>query len=160
MKGRIAAPSVFAMSLKNSTTIKQVFISYAREDCAMARRLYADLQKAGVKPWLVVQRKIFCTFPEQRCVTQRQVKVMRTLAIEYSETIPAMSNMSTELFEEEARLAMAMKLYEIGRLTSGQAAAVAGVSRVTFLLSCQRFQTWSVIWDHAEFDAERQELSQ
>lgn len=85
---------------------------------------------------------------------------MRTLAIEYSETIPAMSNMSTELFEEEARLAMAMKLYEIGRLTSGQAAAVAGVSQVTFLLSCQRFQTWSVIWDHAEFDAERQELSQ
>ncbi len=30
----------------------QVFICYAREDYAIAERLYHDLQRAGVKPWL------------------------------------------------------------------------------------------------------------
>jgi hypothetical protein len=30
----------------------QVFISYAREDCEIAKRLYNDLKKAGVTPWM------------------------------------------------------------------------------------------------------------
>jgi predicted HTH domain antitoxin len=34
---------------------------------------------------------------------------------------------------EEIRLAAAMKLYELGRLSSGAAAALAGVPRVVFL---------------------------
>ncbi len=31
---------------------KKVFISYAREDLALARRLYTDLKKVGATPWL------------------------------------------------------------------------------------------------------------
>jgi predicted HTH domain antitoxin len=38
-----------------------------------------------------------------------------------------------EEFETEARLLLALKLYETGRLTSGLAARLAGVPRVTFL---------------------------
>ena len=37
-------------------------------------------------------------------------------------------------FEREARLAMAVKLFEMKRLTSGQAALLAGVDRTTFLM--------------------------
>lgn len=85
---------------------------------------------------------------------------MRTLSVAYPETIPAMSNLSLESFEAEARLAMAMKLYELGRLTSGQAALLADIPRVTFLLSCQRFGTCSVAWDATEFMAEAEELHQ
>jgi predicted HTH domain antitoxin len=79
---------------------------------------------------------------------------MRTFAITYSETIPAMGNLSPEVFETEARMAMAIKLYELGRLTSGQAVELAGISRATFLLSCHQFGTASVEWDQAELDAE------
>ena len=79
---------------------------------------------------------------------------MRTIEIEYSETIPAVLNISPEMFEQEARLALAVKLYEIGRLTSGQAARLAGVSRVTFLLDCRRYGAASVEWDQREIDAE------
>lgn len=49
---------------------------------------------------------------------------------------------------------MAVKLYEMGRLTSGQAARLAGVSRVTFLLDCRRYGAASVEWDRPEIDAE------
>ena len=53
---------------------------------------------------------------------------------------------SREQFESEAKMAMAVKLFEIGRLTSGQAASLAGMPRVTFLLNCQRFGATSVEW--------------
>lgn len=84
---------------------------------------------------------------------------MNTLTISYPETIPAIHNLSPETFEEEARLAMAVKLYEIGRVTSGQAAELANIPRVTFLLNCHRFGAWSVDWDQAEIDAEFEEIS-
>jgi predicted HTH domain antitoxin len=38
-----------------------------------------------------------------------------------------------EEFEADARLLLALKLYEIGRLSSGLAAKLAGMPRVTFL---------------------------
>ena len=50
-------------------------------------------------------------------------------------------------------LEQAMKLYELGRLTSGQASSHAGIPRVTFLLSCERYGTPSVTWDRDELDA-------
>jgi len=83
---------------------------------------------------------------------------MRTIAIEYPETIPAALNLSPEAFEQEARFALAVKLYEIGRLTSGQAARLAGVLRVRFLLECHRFGAASVDWDEAEIVAEFADL--
>ena len=44
-----------------------------------------------------------------------------------------------EDFAQEAKLAMAAKLFEMTRLSSGMAAQLIGLDRVTFLAQLQRF---------------------
>lgn len=43
-------------------------------------------------------------------------------------------------FAREVTMLAAVKLYELGRLSSGRAAQLAGISRVEFLLALGRYQ--------------------
>jgi len=79
---------------------------------------------------------------------------MKSLTIDYPESVLSTLDLSPEAFEREARISLAMKLFELGRLTSGQAADVAGIPRVHFLLSCRQFGADSVQWDDDELAAE------
>ena len=45
-------------------------------------------------------------------------------------------------FAQEIRMLAAVKLFEIGRLSSGRAAELAGMSRVEFLLNLKRYQVF------------------
>ena len=83
---------------------------------------------------------------------------MGTINVDYPESLTATLNQSREAFEREARMAMAAKLFELGRLTSGQAAKLAGISRVSFLLECSRFGVPSVYWEQDEIEAEFEDL--
>jgi predicted HTH domain antitoxin len=56
------------------------------------------------------------------------------LQIDYPETLPDALQKSRQQFEEEARWAMAVKLFEMKRISSGMAAELVGVDRVSFLL--------------------------
>ena len=58
---------------------------------------------------------------------------MKTLSIPYPDALPSALHLSNGEFESEARMAMAVKLFDVGRLTAGQAAELAGVPRVHFL---------------------------
>jgi predicted HTH domain antitoxin len=42
-------------------------------------------------------------------------------------------------FEAEAKLLLAVKLYEMGRVTTGMAARLAGMDRVSFMFELDRF---------------------
>ena len=57
-------------------------------------------------------------------------------------------------FAKDAKMAAAVKLYEVGKLTSGQAAQFAGVGRQEFLLGCRQWGVDSVSWDEEEIEAE------
>ncbi len=59
---------------------------------------------------------------------------MYQLTVDYPETLPDVVGSTQEQFEQEAKWAMAVKLFEMKRLSSGMAAALIGVDRVTFLI--------------------------
>jgi predicted HTH domain antitoxin len=63
----------------------------------------------------------------------------KTLTVEYPDMLPDSLHMSQSEFEREAKLSMAVKLFETGRLSSGQAAQLAGIPRVHFLYELGRF---------------------
>lgn len=62
------------------------------------------------------------------------------LTIKYSDDILLSLKESKEEFEEEARYLLALKLYELGKISSGKAAKLAGISRVDFLLRLGRYK--------------------
>ena len=57
------------------------------------------------------------------------------LIIPYPDSLPDALRTRREDFEREARLLLAMRLFELGRVTSGQAAEMAGLGRVEFLMA-------------------------
>ena len=61
------------------------------------------------------------------------------LQIEYPETLPDALQKTREQFEQEATWAMAVKLFEMGRISSGMAAQLVGVDRIAFLLNLQHY---------------------
>ena len=58
---------------------------------------------------------------------------MNTLNIKYPPEILWALQQEPKEFEREARLLLAIKLYESGKLTTGLAAKIADVPRVTFI---------------------------
>jgi predicted HTH domain antitoxin len=85
---------------------------------------------------------------------------MKAIEIEYSESWAAVSGTTAEAFERDARMAAAVKLFEMGRLTSGQAAKMAGLPRVAFLLACPQWGVPAVNWDADELAGEFEPLAQ
>ena len=57
----------------------------------------------------------------------------KTLTIDYSDEILLALGCSPEQFNEEVKLLVAVKLYELGRLSSGAAAKLAGIPKPLFL---------------------------
>jgi predicted HTH domain antitoxin len=66
------------------------------------------------------------------------IGLQHVLKIEYGEDILLSAGLTREEFDCEARFLLAAKLYELGKLSSGQAAKLCGKSRVDFLLSLKR----------------------
>ena len=61
------------------------------------------------------------------------------LRIVYPETLPDALRQTRDQFEQEAKMAMAAKLFEMGRISSGIAASLVGLDRVTFLLKLHEY---------------------
>ncbi len=64
---------------------------------------------------------------------------MGTLVLEIPNEILVSLKESPQEFSKDLLMFAAMKLYELGKLSSGRAAQLAGVSRVGFLQSLSRF---------------------
>ncbi|MFZ1576651.1 MAG: UPF0175 family protein [Chromatiaceae bacterium] len=67
------------------------------------------------------------------------VSIAMHIYVEVPSTLPDALQCTPEVFAQEAKMAMAVKLFEMKRLSSGMAAALAGVNRVAFIAQLHRY---------------------
>lgn len=72
------------------------------------------------------------------------------LNIQYPQNWLDVLQLTQKSFEEEAKMAMAAKLFEMKRLSSGMAAKLVGIPRALFLLNLQRFNVPMIDLDEDE----------
>lgn len=79
---------------------------------------------------------------------------MNAITMEYPDSWLVSMGTDASRFARDAKMAAAVKLFEVGKFSSGQAARFAGIGRAEFLLSCKDWEVDSVAWDDAEIDSE------
>lgn len=75
----------------------------------------------------------------------------RQIVIDVPEKVLLAEKTDEAAFAREIRILAAIKLYELGRLSSGRAAELAGMPRVEFLLTLERYKVFP-------FEAELRDL--
>ena len=75
----------------------------------------------------------------------------RRIVIDVPEKVLLAEKTDENAFARELRILAAVKLYELGRLSSGRAAELAGMPRVEFLLELGRYKVFP-------FEAELRDL--
>jgi predicted HTH domain antitoxin len=76
------------------------------------------------------------------------------LHLDLPESLLVATGQSREEFLREAKLLLALKLFEIGRLSSGRAAELVGLPRLDFILMAGRMGVPVADLDEAEMERE------
>jgi predicted HTH domain antitoxin len=79
---------------------------------------------------------------------------MTKLTIDYPEGLERPLSTTRQELEGQIRLMAALKMFELGKLSSGKAAQLAGVSRVEFFEMCGRYQVPIVNYNDEGVEAE------
>ena len=82
--------------------------------------------------------------------------MMKTLSITYDEGLLLLLGLQPEAFEQEARYLLALKLFELGRISSGKAAELSGLSKPQFLFKASQMGVAVVDLDEDQLDDEFQ----
>ena len=84
---------------------------------------------------------------------------MQTVSVEIPTTTFAALGESPDEFVNEMRIAAAVKWYELGKLSQGKAAEVAGLSRSAFIEALSRFRVSPIQYTETELIGELADAS-
>ena len=79
----------------------------------------------------------------------------RRIAVDIPESVLLAEKTDERAFARELRVLAAVKLYELGRLSSGRAAELAGMPCVGFLLALERYRVFPLAAELADMERGR-----
>jgi hypothetical protein len=79
---------------------------------------------------------------------------MKQLVVEYPEDLPGLLKLTEAQFADEVRFLAAAKLFEMGKLSSGKAATMAGLGRVEFLYKLGVYGFHAINLDDEQIETE------
>ncbi len=77
---------------------------------------------------------------------------MDSLTMDFPKGLETAVSTTRSEFEAQVRLMAALKMFELGKLSSGKAARLAGMSRVAFFEMCGRYQVPVVNYSPEELE--------
>jgi predicted HTH domain antitoxin len=80
---------------------------------------------------------------------------MRQIIINVPDDVLASEHLDEAAFAREISLLAAIKLFELGRLSSGRAAELAGMPRVQFLDELKKYHVFPLESELAELESDR-----
>ncbi|HEX8200084.1 MAG TPA: UPF0175 family protein [Isosphaeraceae bacterium] len=79
---------------------------------------------------------------------------MKQLVLTYPDDLAQTVGLTPEELADQVRLMAALKMFELGKLSCGKAAELAGMSRVEFLEACGRYRVSVFNYPHEDVEAE------